>query len=97
VPLQCLVGIELVLEDPFACHHVGMRWPRHEIPSVVMLKGDMLARINEATTIGLGHRGELCSMEQGWNAKAMLSARLHQVVGHLLDSNITLGKRCWRW
>jgi hypothetical protein len=64
---------------------------------MLFLHGGMLARISEATTIGLGHQGELCSMEQGWNAKATLSARRHQVlVGHLLDINNTLGKRCWR-
>jgi hypothetical protein len=42
VPLQCPICMELVLEDPLARHHVGTRWSRHEIPSVVLQKGSML-------------------------------------------------------
>jgi hypothetical protein len=103
VPLECPVCIELVLENPFARHHVGMMWSRHEIPSVVLQKGSMLflhggapTRVSETTTVGLGHRGELCSMEQSRNAKAALGARRPPVlVGHWLDSNNTLGKRRW--
>jgi hypothetical protein len=82
-----------------------MRWSRHEIPSVVLQKSSMLflhggapTRVSEATTIGLGHRGELRSMELSRNAKAVLSVSRHRVlVGHWLDSNSTLGKRRWRW
>jgi len=104
VPLHCPVCIELVLEDPFARHHVGMRWSRHEIPSMVLQKGSMLflhgdapTWVSEATTVGLGHRGELRSMEQSRNAKSAFSVRRHRVlVGHWLDSNSTLGKRRWR-
>jgi hypothetical protein len=105
VPLQCPVCMELVLENLLARHHVGMRWSRHQLPSVVLQKSSMLflhggmpTRVNEATTVGFGHRGEVRSMELSRNAKVVLSASRHRVlVGHWLDSNSTLGKQCWRW
>jgi hypothetical protein len=104
VPLQCPVCMELVLENPLACHHVGMRW-WHELPGVVLQKSTMLVLhggtptlVSEATTVGFGHRGEVRSMELSRNTKAVLSASRHRVlVGHWLDSNNTLGKRRWRW
>jgi hypothetical protein len=63
VPLQCPVGIELVFEDPFACHHVGMRWSRHEIPSVILQKGSALppwqcANSGQRRYHGSGHVAE---------------------------------------
>jgi hypothetical protein len=35
IPLKRAIGVELMLEYPFACHNIGVRWPRNEIPSVV--------------------------------------------------------------
>jgi hypothetical protein len=62
--------MEFVLENLLAYHHIGMRWSRHEIPSVVLQESSMLflhggvpTRVSEATTVGLGHQGELRSME----------------------------------
>jgi hypothetical protein len=39
VPLKSAVSLELVLDDPLACHNVGTRWSRYEILGVILEKG----------------------------------------------------------
>lgn len=35
IPFKRTIGVELMLEYPLACHNIGVRWPRNEIPGVV--------------------------------------------------------------
>jgi hypothetical protein len=59
--------------------------------SIMLLHGGAPTRVSEATTIGLGHRGEVRIMEQGWNETVFGPCRHWVQVGHCMDINRTLG------
>jgi hypothetical protein len=42
VPLECLIGLELVLEDPLAGDKTGATGARNQVPSVVGHKSGIL-------------------------------------------------------
>jgi hypothetical protein len=65
VPLRGAIGVELVIEDPFAGDDVGANRMRDKIPSVVgdqriifFLHGVVLGWVNEGDIDGGGHRRE---------------------------------------
>ena len=63
VALKRAISLEFVFENPFACHHIGMRRLWKEIPGVVGEEGGVLGlhcrvpvRVGESSPVGARDR-----------------------------------------
>jgi hypothetical protein len=79
VPLERIIRLEFVLEDPLAGEHFGLSGAWHEILGVVHQNSTMFLfhsrssiGIGQSATEGLRHLRQRCSMEHGRHPKPAL-------------------------
>jgi hypothetical protein len=70
IPLKRTIDVELMLEYPLACHNIGMRWPRNEIPGVVSNQSCILL-FHSSVPVGIGQGSAIAARNwrQCWSFK----------------------------